>query len=172
MKEMKDFERLATAMKLAMESDADEGTLEFEGQTLHYIKHPAPGIRLRLEPPPEGESAGALQATVFEASEAPPDEYPAVLPFLQGYAAAVIGAPAAAGALSVQWQVEDAKAAADEVVRTCESEGWVSSTEKPKLPLFLPIGIAVLERAGRSRAVLHAAMGSKSFVMLLDVEKQ
>jgi hypothetical protein len=172
MKEMKDFERLATAMKLAMESDADEGTLELEGQAINYRKRPAPGIRLRLEPPVDGAAGGTLRATVYEAASSPPDEYPAELPFLPGYSSAVIGVPAAGGTLSVQWQVNDAKAAAEEIARACEGDGWVRSPEKPKVPLFLPIGLTLLERAGRSRAVLHASMGSKSFVMLLETEKQ
>jgi hypothetical protein len=169
---MKKFELLANVMKTALESPDDSGEVEIEGQVLQYRKDPAPGVRLRVEPTPGAGPEGALFATVFEQSEAPPNDYPSGIPFLAGRVAAVLTAPGETRTTNVQWHVEDAKVTAEELNQLCESEGWVRAKKAPKIPLFLPIGFAVFERDEMSRVVMHTSVGSKGVVMLMEGPKK
>jgi len=170
--DMKKFELLANVMKTALESPDDSGEVEIEDQVLQFRKNPAPGIRLRVEPAPGGAAEGAVFATVFEQSEARPSDYPSGIPFLSGLVAAVLTVPGETQTTNVQWHVEDAKVTAEELTRVCESEGWERAKKAPKIPLFLPIGLAVFERDEMSRVIMHTSVGSKGVVMLMEGPKQ
>lgn len=169
---MKKFELLANVMKAAVESPDAAGEVEIEGQVLQFRKSPAPGIRLRVEPPRGAESEAALNATVFEGSDAPPDDYPSGIPFLAGRVSAVLTVPGEANTTNVQWHVEDPKAAAEELGQLCESDDWVRAKKSPKIPLFLPIGFVVYEREEMSRVVMHTSVGDKGVVMLMEGPKR
>ena len=171
MPDMKLYERVASVMKTALESDAETGEVEVDGQVLQFTKNPAPGIRLKVEPAPGAETGNAVYSTVFEPAESTPNGYPAGVPFLAGRVAAVITVPGAAEGVNVQWQVEDPKVAAKELVELSESEGWTRQKKDLKIPLFLPIGIALLEHDDRTRTIIDTSVGSRGVVMLMEVVK-
>jgi hypothetical protein len=171
MPDMKVCERVATVMKTALESDEETGVVEVDGQALQYTKKPAPGIRLKVEPAPGAEAGSAVYSTVFEPAESMPNGYPAGIPFLAGRVAAVITVPGETEGVNVQWQVEDPKAAAKELVDLSESDGWTRQKKGLKIPLFLPIGIALLERDDRTRTIIDTSVGSRGVVMLMEVAK-
>ncbi|NIR45797.1 MAG: hypothetical protein GWN99_15295 [Gemmatimonadetes bacterium] len=165
--DMKEYERLATVMKKALESGEDEGEVTDNGSTLRFKKNPAPGIRLRIEPKPGDEGARRFEGTVYDAAPDRPEGYPDQLPFLPDQACMVMTVPGTSGA-SVQWQVDDAQATAGELERLSEADGWQPSEQSVKAPSFLPIGLTLLQRGDDARLIIHTSVGSKSAVMLLD----
>lgn len=166
--ELKEYERLANVMKQALESGESQGEVTADGTTLRFQKNPRPGVRLHIEPKPGGEAAGRFEGTVYDEAPDRPQGYPSELPFLADLACMVMVVPGREDAATVQWQVEDSKATADQLARLSEAEGWVPSKQSLKAPSFLPIGLVLLERGDRTRLILHTSMGSKSVVMLID----
>lgn len=151
-------------MRILAEQLRDPGggdrEIEVEGATWYVRKSPQPGVELTVS---VGSADAVPMIARFEAASAPPERYPADVPFMPGYAAAVTRDPQTSGTLMVMWTpVPDPALLVREVEAASLGEGW---QVVDRLDAFGTAAVE-LERAGSIRIVSAGPAGAQQVVTL------
>ena len=147
------------------ESDADVADVEGpRGERLRFLKHPAPGIALRIEGL-DPESAGVMMV-IHEPRDRVPDDYPAGMPFIPGLAVAVMPDPVSRRPFLSWWGVPDAFALADRLVEMHARDGWEPGGGEDQ-PGGMPIRHLTLRRGFEERIILASAFAMGGVVQLM-----
>jgi|SRR5687767_5657572 len=162
--DLEPFRLLAEQLK---DSTPGETEVVAKGRRWRVRRHPAPGIRLILEPL---DSEGA-RAIAFEPSELPHADYPPDLPFMQGASAMITGVNSTPPSRMVMWsEIPDVAEFAQRVQEASTAEGWEVTRPLATVPGF-PMGLGELRRGASRRLLTMTTLDKGRMVSLMQTEK-